>query len=120
VLQRAYDTGNEYFTVEATVRRSASSYYEGYTGSPPEHVHAFQDETYTVRSGKMGYKLGDTAAPVAQGESVTVPKGVPAAPACALVDADMHECLSLPAKRSLLGFIALPCPFRTLCAFVLG
>lgn len=75
VLQRAYDTGNEYFTVEATVRMNATSYYDGYIGSPPEHIHLFQDETFTVVSGKMGYKVGQSAAPVAVGETVTVPKG---------------------------------------------
>ncbi len=77
VLQRAYDTGNEYFTVEATLRTNATSYYDGYIGSPPEHIHLLQDETYTVVSGKMGYKIGQSAAPVAAGETVTVPKGRP-------------------------------------------
>jgi hypothetical protein len=49
VLQRSYDTGGESFTVEILVRAGAAGYYTDYAGSPPEHVHDGQEETFVVR-----------------------------------------------------------------------
>jgi hypothetical protein len=72
VLQRAADAGGESFTVEILVRAGAPGYYTDYAGSPPEHVHDAQEETFVVRvraggwgAGGLGLGLGAGVVPPA-------------------------------------------------------
>jgi mannose-6-phosphate isomerase-like protein (cupin superfamily) len=57
------------------VRRGSPGAQPAYPGSPPEHIHDGQTETFEVLSGVFGYMLDGVAGTAAVGEAITVPPG---------------------------------------------
>jgi hypothetical protein len=57
------------------VRRGTPGAQPAFPGSPPEHIHAGQTETFTVLKGTMGYRVNRALGTLTVGESVTVPAG---------------------------------------------
>jgi quercetin dioxygenase-like cupin family protein len=45
--------------------------------SPPLHVHRTEDESFHVLEGELRVRAGDVDMPVAAGETILAPKGVP-------------------------------------------
>lgn len=73
--------GIDSFTFTEYIRRGAAGAQPGYPGSPPEHIHFRQVETFKVVKGTMGLLLNgvNTVAlnknTVALGQEVSVPPG---------------------------------------------
>jgi hypothetical protein len=57
------------------VRRGTPGAQPAYPGSPPEHIHGGQTETFRVLKGTMGYRLDGVLGRASVGEEVTVPPG---------------------------------------------
>jgi hypothetical protein len=57
------------------VRRGTPGAQPSYPGSPPEHIHDGQTETFSVLKGTMGYRVDGVLGAISVGESVTVPPG---------------------------------------------
>jgi mannose-6-phosphate isomerase-like protein (cupin superfamily) len=66
-LKTSADTGGEYVLVELELAPG------GHVAAP--HVHPFQEETFEILEGRVGFKAGDREVVVLAGGSITVPAG---------------------------------------------
>ena len=74
--------GIDSFTFTEYIRRGAAGAQPGYPGSPPEHIHFRQVETFKVVKGTMLLLellllLNGVNRTVAPGQEVSVPPGAP-------------------------------------------
>ena len=68
-LRTSQETGGEYVLVELELAPG------GHVAAP--HVHPYQDETFEIIEGRVGFKAGKRELIALPGASVTVPRGTP-------------------------------------------
>lgn len=68
ILAHSEDTGGAFAMVEEVMRAGME---------PPLHTHTNEDEAFYVLDGQLDFQIGDGVHPVAQGDFIFLPRGLP-------------------------------------------